>query len=325
LSQVRIFRSLSEARAGFAPSALTVGNFDGVHLGHRELMRRVHRLAEAHGVKPSVVTFHPHPTHVVAPQRAPKLLTTPEERCELIAQEGIGQILVLPFDAAVSHLSPEQFVSTVLHDALGARAVVVGDNFHFGYRQAGHVDMLKQLGARFGFEVEVVRTIRWRGLAVSSSEIRRLITEGDVSKACRLLGRPVVLSGRVVPGAGRGSRQTVPTLNLQTSAEVLPATGVYITRTHDTDCSRRWPSVTNIGFRPTFGGTSLTIETFLLAPLDSPSPANLRIEFLRRVRAEKKFESPDALKTQILRDAAQARSWFRRLERWVHRVPVRVR
>ena len=187
---LRIFRTLKEARGGFAPSAVTIGNFDGLHAGHRELMRRTRRIALRLGVKASALTFHPHPTTIVAPERAPRLLTTPEERCALMAADGIEQVLILPFDHEISILSPEEFFSRVLVGVLGARAVVVGDNFHFGRRQAGHTGDLSTLGASAGVHVEVVPLLQLRGLAVSSSEIRRLLASGDVSKANRLLERP---------------------------------------------------------------------------------------------------------------------------------------
>jgi riboflavin kinase/FMN adenylyltransferase len=157
--------------------------------------------------------------------------------------------------------------------------------------------------------------VKCRGQIVSSSEIRRLIETGDVARACRMLGRPYSLSGEVVPGQGIGSKQTVPTLNLHTLAEVLPLRGVYITRTWDLGSDRRWNSISNIGYRPTFGGDTLTIESFLLERFEEPTPERIRVEFLRRVRDERKFGSPEALKAQIFRDVRQAQTFFRRLKR----------
>jgi riboflavin kinase / FMN adenylyltransferase len=310
---MKLFRSLGEVPAGFGPSAVTIGNFDGLHAAHRRILRRVVAVAAERGLRPSVLTFHPHPASVVAPERAPRLMTTPEQRARLMESEGIEQVLILPFTAEFSELSPEEFVERVIVERLGAKAVLVGHNFHFGRGQAGNVERLKQLGERFGFETEVVPAVRCRGLVVSSSELRRLIGEGDVTVAWRLLERPYSVEGAVVSGRGIGSKQTVPTLNVATDSQVIPATGVYVTRTCDSADGRQWRSVTNVGYRPTFGASEqLTIETFLLDRLDGAPPSRIRVDFLYRLREERAFPSPEALKAQILRDVARAQKWFRR-------------
>jgi riboflavin kinase/FMN adenylyltransferase len=320
----RIYRSLSEVGADFGPCALTIGNFDGLHEGHRDIMRQVVATGRAHGWKPSVLTFDPHPTKVVAPARAPRLLTTPDERAALMAEEGIEQVLILPFDLEFSRTTAEQFVERILVGTLGVKAVLVGDNFHFGKGQGGNTDGLRELGHRFGFDVHILTGVRVRGGMASSSEVRRLIQTGDVARACRMLGRPYALEGDVVPGRGVGSKQTVPTLNLATAAEVIPGTGVYVTETEDLESGRRWPSITNIGHRPTFGGGDLSIETFLLERLDSDAPQRIRVAFRLRLRDERKFESPDLLKLQIGKDVGRAKAWFRRVENWVgNAAPVR--
>jgi riboflavin kinase/FMN adenylyltransferase len=309
---MRVARSLSEA-AGFGPSALTIGNFDGVHAGHRHLFAEVVAAAREAKARATVLTFDPHPACVVAPDRAPRLLSTPEERCTLMEGQGIEQVLVLPFTTDVARLTPHEFIEQIVVAVLGAKVVLVGENFRFGHKQAGDTRLLAELGVSFGYDTRIVGAIKRRGRVVSSSEVRRLIDAGEVSLACRLLERPYALSGEVVSGHGVGSKQTVPTLNLKTTAEVLPRNGVYITRTHDLDRARRWNSISNIGMRPTFGGDALTIETFLLEPLSDPSPTHIRVEFLRRVRDERKFESPEALRAQILRDVSRAQTFFRRL------------
>lgn len=317
---VRIYRSLAEVPDDFGPSAVSIGNFDGVHAGHRRILRRVRAVAREHGWKASVLTFSPHPTRIVAPARAPLLMTSPERRCTLVEQEGIEQVLILPFTLEVSQLSPEEFVARILVRKLAVRAVLVGDNFHFGYGQAGNIQTLAELGRRYGFMTEVVPAVVIRGRAVSSSRIRRLVAEGQVALAARLLERAFALEGNVVSGHGVGSKRTVPTLNLAPESEVQPATGVYITRTQDLSDGRVWPSVTNIGNRPTFGGDSaISIETFLLDPLTGATPARIRVEFLWRIREERKFETPEALKTQILRDVAHAQAYFRRRKIWTCR------
>jgi len=314
---MQIYRSLAALPPDFGPSALTIGNFDGVHCGHRRILRRVKEIASERGWKPSVLTFDPHPTRVVAPERTPPLLTSPDRRAALMGEEGIEQVLILPFTRELALLTPEEFVTQLLVKALGARAVLVGDNFRFGNRQAGNVDVLTELGRRFGFETEIVPAVAWRGRVVSSSGIRDLIRAGNVSLAARLLQHAYGLEGEVVSGRGVGSKQTVPTLNLATRAEVIPANGVYITRTRDCADGRQWNSVTNIGYRPTFGASDqLSIETFLLDALHGEPPQRIRVEFFRRIREERKFDSPLALREQILRDVRTAQTWFRRAKAW---------
>ena len=308
-----IAHSLEEA-AVFRPCALTIGNFDGVHLAHRRLLRAAIDCGGRAGLKPAVLMFDPHPSCVVAPERAPRLLTSLEERCALIQEEGIENILIQPFTAELARLTPEEFAMRFLRDGLDVRCVIVGENFRFGCKQAGNTEMLKQLGSRLGFEVRLLETVRWRGRRVSSGEVRTVVASGEVAIAGRLLERPYAISGDIVSGHGIGSKQTVPTLNLRTEAQVVPARGVYVTRTADLDGLSRWNSITNIGYRPTFGDDdALSIETFLLDPLEGAAPARIRLEFLRRVREERKFESPEALKEQILHDVARAKAFFRRL------------
>lgn len=310
----RVYRSLSDIGPEAGNCAVSIGNFDGVHAGHRKLLQRNLELSSAHAWIPSVLTFDPHPTKVVAPHRAPRLLTSMDERIELIRQAGIRQIFVLPFDEEFSHLSPEEFVRSILVEKLGTRAVLVGDNFRFGYKHSGSVETLRELEDVYGYRTEIVPGVSVRGKLASSSSARELIEAGNVSGACRILTRPHAIAGEIVPGFGIGAKSTVPTLNLRTDAEVLPARGVYITRTADLDAARKWRSITNVGYRPTFGGESLTIETYLLEPLTGEAPGAIRLEFLRRVREEKKFASPADLREQILRDVARANSYFRRVE-----------
>jgi riboflavin kinase/FMN adenylyltransferase len=323
---MRIYRSLEEARLVFAPSALTIGNFDGVHAAHHELMRTVVHLARECGARPSALTFYPHPAEFLAPERAPLLLSSPAERCALMERDGIEQVLILPFDECISSLDPAAFFREILVDALGARAVAVGQNFLFGRNQRGNAATLLELGRAAGVSIRIVPAVRRRGVIVSSSEIRRLLAAGDVAKAGRLLERPFALSGHVVGGTGRGRRETVPTLNLDLASlalerAALPANGVYITLTSPgSETALRppsWRSITNVGFRPTFAGRHLTVETYLLDPLPGPPPARIRVEFLRRLRDERAFPSSEALRAQILRDVARAETFFRRAARLI--------
>jgi riboflavin kinase/FMN adenylyltransferase len=235
-----------------------------------------------------------------------------DERIKHMGMEGIERVFVLPFDSEFARLTPQVFAHGILAEGIRAAGVFVGENFRFGAKHAGDVVLLQHLGDDLGFCVEVVPSLHVRGRMVSSTEIRKLVQGGDVSVACRLLERPYSVEGTIVSGEGIGSKQTVPTLNLQTAAEILPADGVYITRTTDSDDARVWQSITNIGMRPTFGGQHRTVETFLLSAFDGRTPQRIRLEFLRRVRAERRFESPDALKSQILSDVRVATKYFRR-------------
>jgi riboflavin kinase/FMN adenylyltransferase len=317
---MRVYRSLADVPRDFGPSALSIGNFDGVHYGHRQILRRVKEVAEAHGWRASVLTFDPHPTRVVAPERTPPLLTTPERRAALMEEEGIEQVVILPFTNELAQLSPAEFARQLLVDALGARAVLVGDNFRFGKAQAGNVAVLAELGRELGFATAIIAAVECRGLAVSSSAIRELIRAGKLGLAGRLLSHAYGLEGEVVSGRGVGSKQTVPTLNLATRAEVIPARGVYVTRTRELEGEREWHSITNVGYRPTFGASEeLTIETFLLDHFDGETPGRIRVEFLKRVRPEREFASPEELRAQILRDVRVAQSYFRRAKAWIGR------
>lgn len=313
---MKIARSLHGA-AGFGPSAVTIGNFDGTHIGHRQLLRGVAEAARERGLHATVLTFDPHPAAIVAPERPLRLLSTHAERCTLMQREGIEQVLILPFTFEVARMTPEEFVGQVLVSTLAARIVLVGENFRFGHKQAGNTRILAELGERFGFETRVMGAVKRRGRTVSSSEVRRAVESGNMALAARLLDRCYALEGEVIAGHGIGAKQLVPTLNLRTPAEVIPCTGVYITRTADLNrAERRWDSLTNVGYRPTFGGRDLSIETFLLSAFEEPAPARIRVEFLRRLREERKFETPEHLKAQILRDVARAQTVFRRVRKW---------
>ena len=219
---MRIFRSAAEVPANFGPSIVTIGNFDGVHVGHRQIMRRVVALAREKGCTPTVLTFDPHPARVLAPDRAPRLLMTVDQRLRNLEGEGIEAVFLIPFSIEFAKLTPEEFVEQVLVRTLKASVVLVGEDFRFGYKQAGNLDTLRELGRRFGFTLEAVPGIARMGERVSSTRIRKLVADGAASRACRMLGAPFALEGVVVKGQGIGSKQTVPTLNLAPSNEVLP-------------------------------------------------------------------------------------------------------
>jgi riboflavin kinase/FMN adenylyltransferase len=315
---MKVFRSSTEVPGDFGPSVVTIGNFDGVHIGHRQIMRRIVALARETECIPTVLTFDPHPARVLAPDRAPRLLMTVGQRLRNMQAEGIEAVFLIPFSLEFAKLTPEDFVEQVLARTLKARLVLVGEDFRFGHKQAGNLDTLRELGARFGFTLEVAPGIERRGERVSSTAIRKLVFGGSVSRACRNLGAPFALEGLVVKGQGIGSKQTVPTLNVAPENEVLPKTGVYVTRTRDLAGGRVWNSITNVGYRPTFAGEGLTVETYLLEPLGDAPPERIEVSFLSFIRDERKFEAPEALKVQIMRDVEVANRLHRRLTK--HRV-----
>ncbi len=307
------YKKLEDIPADFGPSAVTIGNFDGVHVGHQKILAATRDKAKKNAWQSVAVTFDPHPTTIVAPERAPALLTEPARRVASFAEHGIESALILPFTPEVARLSPEEFVQRVLLDTLRAKAVVVGENFRFGRGQAGNTEVLRRLGQDLGFEVETVEPVVVGGSAVSSSRVRDLVCRGRVEQARDLLGRPFGFEGRVVAGDGIGSKKTVPTLNLIPDMDLTPADGVYVTSSCDPGSGRRWESVTNIGFRPTFDGTEHAIETFLLSEFDGQAPDRLEVTFYDRLRDEKRFASAEELREQILADAARAERFFRRL------------
>lgn len=310
-----VFRSLEEAAGNFGPCALTIGNFDGVHLGHRTLIHQTRQLAHNNGWASGVLTFDPHPAVVVAPERAPQMIYSLHDRLRLLEQVGAERILVLPFTREISLMAPEEFIETVLVSGLDARAVVVGQNFHFGRRQSGTPEVLAEYGAKYGFDCLFLAPIVYRGKVVSSTAIRGHLSKGNIGRANRLLGRCFAIAGEVVSGHGIGSKQTVPTLNLKPGGEIVPAWGVYISETEDASTGRRWPSITNIGNRPTFGGDEVTIETFLLADLVGAAPEYISVSLRRWVRGERVFPDAPSLRAQILRDVERAKTYWRRVER----------
>jgi riboflavin kinase / FMN adenylyltransferase len=234
----------------------------------------------------------------------------------MMAACGLEKVLILPFNEELARVSPDSFVRDILVGALGTRAIVVGDNFRFGHKHAGDMHLLAELGLQLGFSTHIEPAIRSRYGVISSTLVREAVGSGRMSMAQRLLGHAYTLTGAVVTGHGIGSKQTVPTLNIEPATEVLPPDGVYITRTREVDGGREWRSITNIGMRPTFDGDRRTIETFLLDAFDGRRPAGIAVELLRRVREERKFETAEALKTQIFRDVARAQAYHRRLARW---------
>lgn len=297
-------------------STVAIGNFDGAHLGHQAILRAAATRAAQLKAIPTVLTFDPFPAKLLRPESAPLRLTSDAQRLAYFAGAQVEAAVVLPFTHELSRLTPEQFVDEILVRDLQVRAVFIGENFRFGHRQAGNAELLVQLGVARGFEVNVLPPIAVHREVVSSTRIRREVALGEVTRAGRLLGRPFVLTGRVVPGTGTGRKFTFPTLNLAAEQELLPARGVYVTRTRFAGEMRTRRSVTNVGIRPTFDGSALTVETHVLEPIEGPAPGEIAVEFWHRLRAEKKFDGPEALRAQIARDIARAQRFFNLLRRF---------
>jgi riboflavin kinase/FMN adenylyltransferase len=311
----KVFFSLEAARGQFGPCAISIGNFDGVHTGHKALLAVAQRYASNLRVSPAVLTFHPHPAVFVAPDRVPEMICGLEERVSRLRAAGAERIMVLPFNNDLARLTAEEFVAKIVVAGLQAKAVFVGENFRFGYQRGGDSETLERLGHQYGFTAHFIKPVMLRGQMVSSSLIREYLGQGKVSLAGRMLGRCFSLEGGVVAGHGIGSRQTVPTLNLRVAPGLLAPRGVYVTETFEPSTGRRWPSITNAGYRPTFGGDELTVETFLLSPLEAHAPEHIQVHFRRRLREERQFPDAEALKTQIFKDVARAKNYW-------HRVPA---
>jgi riboflavin kinase / FMN adenylyltransferase len=321
---MRVVRDIREMREPPEASAVTIGNFDGVHLAHQQLLSKVVTAARQRQLTATAITFEPHPIKVLAPDHAPKLLTPLERKMALIEKQGIQLLVVLPFHRELARLGPLEFVREILVKPLRAKLVMVGPNFRFGYRQSGDAEVLGELARQEGFDLEIVPMLLLRGQRVSSTRIRELLVAGRMGLAGRLLGRPYSLSGPIVAGMGVGRRHTVPTLNLSPVEEQLPKIGVYVTRTRL--ASGLFDSVTNVGVKPTFGGTKLSVETFLLGYSGGEiQDIAMEIEFLWRLRDEIKFQNPAMLKAQIQEDARRSLKFFRLLAMLHDRVTARSR
>ncbi|MFZ0882491.1 MAG: bifunctional riboflavin kinase/FAD synthetase [Candidatus Acidiferrales bacterium] len=293
---------------GRKPTVVTIGNFDGVHVGHQKILRGVIERARAMDAVSTVLTFFPHPARVLRPDVAPDLLETLPQRLAEFAALGIEATLVLKFDLELARASAEDFAQKFLVDTLRARAVLVGENFRFGHKQAGDVKLLEELGAKNGFAVEIVEPVLVDGQVVSSSAIRSAVREGRVDEARRMLGRPFALAGEIRSGTGMGRKLVVPTLNLATQQETLPKNGVYTTEV--AVAGKCYQAVTNVGVRPTFNGQQLAIESHLFDFSEMVTSGAMTVKFLTRLRDEQKFSGPEALREQILQDIARAKELF---------------
>ncbi|MGE5359877.1 MAG: bifunctional riboflavin kinase/FAD synthetase [Bacteroidales bacterium] len=298
--------------ASWHQPVLALGNFDGLHRGHLKIIERVRRRADERGGVAVVLTFEPHPTQVVRPDKAPRLLMTPAQKFEALARSGMDGAAVVRFTRELSLWTPEQFVERVLVEWLHVAEVWVGANFLFGHDRAGNFSLLRLLGARYGFRAEKIDPVRYKDFVVSSTRVRRLVAEGRVDEAAALLGRHYFIDGRVVEGDRRGRQLGFPTANIATSNELIPPDGVYATLLLIEGAIR--PSITNIGVRPTFGGAGATVVETHVFDFDADLYGRtVRVAFVQRLRDERPFPGVDALRRQIEIDCAHARGLFERL------------
>jgi len=290
---------------------LALGNFDGLHRGHLKIIERVKRGAAEHGGTPMAMTFDPHPPRVVRPDKAPPLLMTKEQRLEALHAAGVRCVAVVRFTRELSQWDPELFVRTVLVDWLRVSDVWVGANFLFGHGRSGNFSLLRVLGQRYGFRADKIDPVRYKDFVVSSTRIRRLVTEGRMDEAGALLGHHYFIDGTVAAGRQRGREIGFPTANLVTENELTPPNGVYATMM--TIDGAVHPALTNIGTRPTFGETGVTVETHVLGYSGDLYGRRVRLAFAQRLRDERRFEDVDALRAQIAADQRRAERLFSRL------------
>lgn len=307
---MRLFHGTENADIA-CPTVLTLGVFDGLHLGHQLIMKTVVERARAVRAAPTVITFEPHPRAVLHPASAPPLLQTLDQKIEALGVLGIEQAIVIHFDQAFAQIRAEDFLRNVVRERLQAKEVYLGRGFFFGHNREGNIDLLRSVSQRLGFFADEVPEVRLRGTRIGSTRIRELLQQGRVNLARRMLDRPYGVEGPVVRGAARGAVLGFPTANLQPHNRVIPRAGVYVTATL---IEGQWHrSVTNIGVRPTFGdATEPSVETFVLNWSGDLYGNVLRVRFLHRLRDEKKFGSVGELKAQIDRDVEGSQRYFER-------------
>ncbi len=314
---MRVVYSLEDLPHGCPRPVATIGNFDGMHLGHRQLMRDLVRRAAEIGGTPTVVTFNPHPLQVLVRDNAPRQIQTLQQKLAAMATLGIRLAVVIPFDLKLARTSAYDFATSVLWEKLGLLEIYVGPNFAFGHRREGSFNLLRRVGEEKGFLVGRIYQVQFRGSRVSSTAVRQALLAGQVALARRLLGRPYSLSGKVVHGSAAGTGLRVPTANLRTVNELVPRMGVYVTLLSLDD--KRYRSVTNIGVRPTVASNGseapVTIETHILDFSQNVYGSEVSLELLLRLRDEKRFPDKGALVTQIRKDVERARRYFAWAER----------
>lgn len=302
---MKVISSLENIKEPFAYAVITVGNFDGVHIGHQGLLKEVKKRADKMSGTSVVLTFEPHPLKVLKEKKIP-LITPFERKIELIEKLGIDVVICLPFTREFSKVSAREFVEEILLKKIGMKEIVVGYDYTFGHKREGNIDLLKKLGDELGFKVCILGPILVDNMIVSSTRIRNLIMEGELEKVKTLLNRYYQVSGEVIAGHDRGGRLLgFPTANLKLVNEVFPKNGVYVVEVIYNN--KVYGGVTNIGFKPTFGNDALSVETHILDFDQNIYGKKIKLNFIKRLRNEKRFSSIEALAAQIKRDIEEAR------------------
>ncbi len=305
---MKVFDDTETLRAHLSAPVATIGNFDGLHLGHQAIVRTVLARSRERGGSSLLITFDPHPLKVLAPERSPRMLTTRKQKLALLESTGLEFLLILPFTVELAEVTAEQFVRQCLAEGLGVKEVYVGANFNFGRGRAGNAELLVRTCAALGIRAAQVEEVRYLDSPISSSRIRRAIQSGEVELARELLGRPYVIEGTVIHGESRGAGLGFPTANLDTQNELVPQDGVYVTEAVIEEAPH--PAVTNIGSRPTFERASYAVESHLLDVPGDLYARPMEVRFLARLRPELKFDSPQALIAQVRKDVRRARDYF---------------
>jgi riboflavin kinase / FMN adenylyltransferase len=308
---LQVFDSLEEIPKDFGPTVVSVGNYDGIHCAHQKLIQSICARAKELNARSVVATFEPHPSRVLRPHGGPPLITPMARKMELLSATGLDAVVIIPFTRDLSLMPAFEFAEEILFTRLHAIEVHEGFNFRFGHKAEGDLERLCEFGNKLGFTVVTHTPIRCGELVISSSNVRAVVLGGKVAKARHLLGRWFSIDSTPGRGRGYGTKYTVPTVNLTRYEDLTPSFGVYVTEMQIN--GEHFQSVTNIGIRPTFGNDSFAIESYILNfhPIDLSSDTPIRLSFLHRLRAEKKFPSPEALKEQIGRDVERAQRYFR--------------
>lgn len=308
---MKLIRGLDNIRSEHANSVLTIGNFDGVHLGHQQVIQQLLDKARLMGTKATVMVFEPQPMEFFAPSKAPARISSFREKYKQIAALGVDQLLVIRFCQRFAHLTPEQFIEQLLVQALAIRHLVIGDDFRFGRERRGDYAMLCRLSKQYGFSVENTRSFCQQGQRISSTQIRQALRKGDIAQAQHCLGRTYRLSAKVSYGQQLGRQLGFPTANLHLPRGSNPMRGVYAVRVCQCDGQPvNWPAIANMGNRPTANGRELLLEVHILEQQLSLYGKRLVVEPLLKIRDEVKFNSLDALKTQVDLDIQRAKVWF---------------
>lgn len=296
-------------RGGLKYPVLTLGNFDGVHRGHQKIIKKVISIAKRNGGTSILYTFDPHPVSVLAPKLTPPLLQTVDQKTRILGDMGLDLVVIEPFTKELAHFSAADFFENIVIKRIGAGEIVVGYDFTFGRHRSGKIEDLERMASSAGVKVHVIDAVFLKDTLISSTNIRHYIKKGDVESATAMLGRPHSVEGIVIKGRGMGAKLGFHTANLKTGTTLMPPPGVYITATTPEKSGRKYPSATNIGYNPTFCGTDLSIETYLLDFDGNLLKQNMIVEFYKKIRREMTFDSADDLRRQITKDIAKIRRY----------------